>query len=102
MSADFNDMLERFDSEGLFWTVFLVSLLPAPMQLATLGAGAASGNIAVFLAAIALSRGIRYFGLAVAAQFVGERIAQWNVPRRYLIPGLVLTLFVVWGILQLI
>lgn len=101
LAGDFDEMTGRLGRDGLFWTVFLVSLLPAPMQLATLGAGAAGANVAVFLAAIALSRGLRYFGLALLAQLFGARIAHLNVPNRVLIPALMVTLVAVWGVMQL-
>lgn len=99
---DFDNMADKLGREGLFWTVFLVSFSPAPMQLATLGAGAAQGNFLSFIAAIALSRGLRYFGLAVFAQFIGERIARLRIRRRYLIVGLMVILALVWGVFQLI
>ncbi|MEI4260634.1 YqaA family protein [Roseovarius sp. D0-M9] len=101
LEANFNDMANRLEGDGLFWSVFLVSLLPAPLQLATLGAGAVGGNFLVFLAAVVLSRGLRYFGMAILAQFIGERIAHLNIPRRYLVLGLAAMLLTVWGIAQL-
>ncbi|MDG4650511.1 hypothetical protein P6F26_18865 [Roseibacterium sp. SDUM158017] len=78
---DFRRMSRDLDADGLFWTVFLVSFSPAPMQLATLGAGTVGGNFAVFLAAIAASRGARYFGLAVLANVFGPRIAAFDLPK---------------------
>ncbi len=98
----YDAMADRMSGEGLFWSVFLVSLLPAPLQLATLGAGAVGGNFAVFLTAIMVSRGVRYFGMALLAQFIGERIAHLNIPKRYLVLGLAATLLAVWGIAQLL
>lgn len=102
LEQSYNDMAERLSRGGLFWTVFLVSLLPAPLQFATLGAGAIGGNFAVFFVAITISRGLRYFGMAILAQFVGERIAHLNIPKRYLVLGLAAALLVGWGIMQLI
>ncbi|WP_223423060.1 YqaA family protein [Tateyamaria pelophila] len=102
LEEDFVNMSDKLGSEGLFWTVFLVSFSPAPMQLATLGAGAAHGNVITFISAIALSRGLRYFGLAILAQIVGPRIAEFGIPKRYLIPWLVVVAAVVWGIMQLV
>lgn len=99
---DFEDLVDRLGREGLFWTVALISISPVPMQLAALGAGAANGNIAVFLAAIAVSRGVRYFGMAVLAQFVGERLAQLDIPKRFMVLGIAVTFAVIWGVLQLI
>jgi membrane protein YqaA with SNARE-associated domain len=80
LAEDFAAMAADLEGRGFFWTVFLVSFSPAPMQLATLGAGAAQGDFALFLAAIAASRGLRYFGLAILAQIFGARIARLGLP----------------------
>jgi membrane protein YqaA with SNARE-associated domain len=92
------DLTER----NLFWAVFLVSFSPVPMQFATLGAGAVGGDFAVFFAAIALSRGLRYYGLAVLAQILGPRVAQLGMPKGRLVLWLFLVLAVVWGLAQLL
>ncbi len=101
LEDSFNDMAQKLSGGGLFWSVFLVSFLPAPMQLATLGAGVIGANPVVFIIAIALSRGLRYFGMAILAQFVGERIAHLDIPKRYLVLGLAALLLAGWGVLQL-
>lgn len=100
LSRSFADMTGNLDGSGLFWTVFLVSFSPAPMQLATLGTGAVGGNFVVFLAAIAASRGLRYFGMAILTQLLGERIARLNIPKRKLVPIMVVVLLGGWAILQ--
>lgn len=102
LEQDFHDLVGRIDEGGLFWTVLLVSFSPAPMQLATLGSGVANGNFAVFFAAIALSRGVRYFGLAIVAQFAGERIAHINIPKRKLALIVFGVLGLAWVIMQVI
>lgn len=100
LEQDFDGMVSQLGEDALFWTIFLVSFSPAPMQLATLGAGAVQANPVEFLAAIALSRGLRYFGLAVLAQIVGPKIAEFGIPKRVLIPGLILVSAGVWALLQ--
>lgn len=97
----FNDMSENLDSDSLFWTVFLVSFSPAPMQFATLGAGTVQGNFLVFLGAIAASRGLRYFGLAVLAKLFGPRIAELNIPTGRLVLGFAAVALAIWGGMQL-
>ncbi|KIN72805.1 YqaA family protein [Sulfitobacter guttiformis] len=99
--ALFDDMIADLEEGGLFWTVFAVSFLPLPMQLATLGAGAAGGNYIVFLAAIALSRGLRYFGLAIVAQSVGNRLAHLSVPRHKVVFWGAGVLVLGWGLYKL-
>lgn len=98
---EFEQMTRDLETGGLFWAVFLVSFSPAPMQFATLGAGAAGGNVVIFLAAIALSRGLRYFGLAILAQIIGPRIADIGIPKRVLIPSLIAIMVLLWGVWQL-
>lgn len=100
LAQTFEDMTARLGREGLFWSVFLVSFSPAPMQLATLGAGAAGAQVVPFLAAIALSRGLRYFGLALLALILGPQVARIGLPKRYLIPGMIAVLAVLWGLWQ--
>lgn len=85
LQGDFEDQAADLDSGSLFWTVFLVSFLPAPMQLATLGAGTVAGSFPVFLGAIAASRGLRYFGLAVLANLFGPKIAEFGIPKNQIV-----------------
>ena len=96
------NMTARLDSEGLFLAVFLVSFLPAPMQLATLGAGIAEGNFLVFMLAIAASRGLRYGGLAVLALFLGRKLARLKIRPGRLVLVLSGVLFAGWAVLQLL
>ncbi|MEL6647106.1 MAG: hypothetical protein AAFQ05_05270 [Pseudomonadota bacterium] len=101
LAADFDTLTSNLGTDGLFWTVLAISFSPAPMQFATLGAGAMGGNFAVFLAAIALSRGARYFGLAILAQVLGPQIEKLGVSKRIMIPVLIATLLLMWGAWQL-
>lgn len=98
----FETMTADLTRSGLFWTVFLVSVTPAPLQLATLGAGAVAGNPLVFLAAVALSRAIRYFGLALLAGLVGRRIERLKVRKRTLVGLLAAVMLAAWAAMQLV
>ncbi|MGB3165982.1 MAG: hypothetical protein WBA68_04310, partial [Alteraurantiacibacter sp.] len=102
LTQTYNELSRDLDSGGLFWAVFVVSFSPAPMQLATLGTGAVGGNFVVFLAAIAASRGIRYFGLAILANVLGTRIARLDIPKRKLVPATAALLLVVWIAFQVL
>lgn len=98
----FEKMTEDLEGGTFFWTVFLVSFSPAPMQFATLGAGSVEGSFTLFFAAIAASRGIRYFGLALLARLFGPRIAQFNVPTGRIMLIVLAVGLAVWLISQLI
>lgn len=98
---DFEEMRSDLGRDGAFWTIFLVSFSPAPMQLATLGAGAADVSVFVFLLAIAASRGLRYFGLALLARVAGPKIAECDIPKRKVMLGVLVVGVAVWGGAQL-
>ncbi len=102
LEDDFQKVADDLSGGGFFWTIFVVSFSPVPMQLATLGAGTVGGNPLVFIAAIALSRGLRYFGLAILAQLVGTRIAHLKIPKGWLVAGIAVLLLAGWGVMQLV
>lgn len=87
---------ERLGEQGVFAAVFLISLTPVPFQVATLGAGASGANFAVFMAAVALSRGIRYFGLAALAWWLGPQINHILSSPKWKIGAGAVLLLVIW------
>ena len=91
------DFTERLEGRAAFWTVFLVALGPLPLQMATLGAGAAKVNFAIYILAIGISRAIRYFGMAFLSRVVGERIAHLKLRKRVTIPLMIGFLLLFWG-----
>lgn len=72
---EFDQLQAKFETGG-FWLVFLISLTPVPMQIAALAAGAASYPIWLFLIAITVSRGLRYYGLWILVRAFGVGIAR--------------------------
>lgn len=74
---------ERFTMNGLFWTVLTLGLMPMPLQLVTLGAGLMQGNIITFAIAVALARGLRYFGLATLSRALGPRVETFLSSKRF-------------------
>lgn len=71
----FGDVQQLFARHG-FWALFLIGLLPIPSQVAMLAGGAFGFSLPLFMAAMALSRGVRYFGLALLVVLLGRRVAQ--------------------------
>jgi len=85
--------------DGGFWFVMSVSLVPVPFQIAMLAAGAAGYSFALFMLATMISRGIRYFGLAVLVYFVGDHALA--LYRKHKIPVttiVVVAIVAAWGI----
>ncbi len=98
LEQDYRAALDNLSEESLFWSVFLISVGPAPLQLATLGAGASSMSYLTFIAAIATSRAIRYLGLALLCNLLGERIKRYRVPKWVTVSASVAFLLAFWVI----
>ncbi len=81
LQQSYESTLNELSQGGYFWAVFMISLGPAPLQLATLGAGASELGFPTFFAAILVSRSIRYLGLALLCNLLGERIRRYRFPR---------------------
>ncbi|HBN88178.1 YqaA family protein [Rheinheimera aquimaris] len=67
--------------ENGFMSVLAVGITPTPLQIAMLAAGATGFSFVLFLLAVALSRSVRYFGLALLVQVAGD--AAMKLWRRY-------------------
>ena len=102
LEKDFREATERLDRGAFFWAVFLVSATPLPFQLATLGAGAVSGHFAVFMAAVALSRALRYYGLAFLARRYGPAAVRFFGGSGNLVFWGTMLLICLYGLLQLL
>ncbi|MGB0659770.1 MAG: YqaA family protein [Mangrovicoccus sp.] len=102
LESDFKDMQDKLKGDGLFWTVALISLSPAPVQLGSLGAGAIAGNPLIFAAAIIASRGIRYFGLAGLAWWLGPKLQNLSLPSTTKLIAAIATIIAVYILGRLI
>ena len=78
-TAGWQDGLRRaqtlFDRYG-FWALVLIGVLPVPSQIAMLLGGAFHYPLPWFVAAMGLSRAIRYFGLAALVVWLGPQVAK--------------------------
>ncbi len=87
----------RIKAEG-FWFIVLAGILPIPLQLAMLAAGVSGYHLGLYIMAIALSRMLRYFGIAWLVLTFGNRAE--NFLRRYqynAIIGLSLIVMSLWA-----
>lgn len=92
----FESVRQEMDTNG-FGFVFSVGVTPIPFQLAMLAAGLTHFSFGLFLLASALSRALRYFGLAVLVYYFGDRAER--IYRRHKIKvgvGLLLLVGVFW------
>lgn len=68
----FENVKQQMESKG-FWFVFSVGIIPIPFQIAMLAAGVTKYSFWLFFLATFLSRGIRYFGLAILVLVAGNK-----------------------------
>jgi membrane protein YqaA with SNARE-associated domain len=88
------DKFEKFAAqynEYGAWIVFFFGVTPFPYKVITIASGATSLNIAVFMLASVLSRGLRFFIVAALLHWFGPPIRDFIEKRL----GLVFTVFVV-------
>ena len=78
-AAGWQEGLDRaqtlFDRYG-FWALVLIGVMPVPSQIAMLLGGAFHYPLPWFVAAMGLSRAIRYFGLAALVVWLGPKTAR--------------------------
>ena len=86
-----------------FWFVMTISLAPVPFQIAMLAAGATGYSFLGFIAATLISRGVRYYGLALLVYLFGDRAER--LFREHKVAATLILLAIVglaWGVSRLI
>ncbi|MFC3094144.1 DedA family protein [Alteromonas sediminis] len=69
---ELSEFMQRMRDEG-FWFVLTAGIAPIPLQIAMLAAGATQFSLTLYLIAVAISRALRYFGIALLVQVAGDR-----------------------------
>ena len=67
------EQFEQTFSDNGFLAILTIGITPVPFQVALLAAGIAGYSLPLFVAAVGLSRGLRYFGLGLLVWLLGER-----------------------------
>ena len=68
----FDNIVARMNQEG-FWFIVFAGIAPIPLQLAMIAAGASGYPLGWYILAIALSRILRYFGIAYLVWQFGDQ-----------------------------
>lgn len=76
LQESYQEFKTTLQNDG-FMAVFLVGVTPVPFQTAMLTAGALQFSLTLFLLASVLSRGIRYYGLALLTLWLGPYAQSW-------------------------
>lgn len=68
----YDETVKTLREDG-FATLFMIGVTPFPFQVGVAAAGAAGFSLPLFIAAVTLSRSIRFFVLAFLVMLIGER-----------------------------
>ncbi|MEQ3639858.1 MAG: VTT domain-containing protein [Alteromonas sp.] len=94
----FENVKNQMQQQG-FWFVMTLGIAPIPFQVAMLAAGATKYSLPLFLLATIIARSLRYFGLAAAVYYAGDKAEQ--IIRRYkmkaIIGATLIVLLLWWG-----
>ncbi len=69
----FNAFQERFREYGVY-IILIKGLTPIPYKIVTIASGAARLDLLTFIAASALTRGVRFFAIALLLRLFGEPV----------------------------
>lgn len=93
----YQSAVEQIRRNG-FWFVLSVGIIPVPFQIAMLAAGAVKYSLFGYLAATFISRGIRYYGLALLVWKFGNRTqALMERHRRSSVAVITAIVIAAWG-----
>lgn len=79
--AEYDEMAAFLEAHG-FWAMLAVGVTPVPTQLAMIGAGALGVPLFLFVPAMFVARGVRYYGTALLIWIYGDRVVRWFARRR--------------------
>ncbi|TYK65840.1 YqaA family protein [Colwellia echini] len=94
----FSTIEHKMQEQG-FWFVITLGIIPIPFQIAMLAAGATKFSLTLFLIASAISRAIRYFGLAIVVYYAGnqaERIINKHKTKAMIV--MTMLILAIWGL----
>ncbi len=92
--AAFETFRQRYVEYGL-WLILIKGLTPIPFKIVTIASGAAGFSFPVFVAAAALTRGVRFFLVAALLRFFGEPVRDFVERRLTVVTMATLALIVV-------
>jgi membrane protein YqaA with SNARE-associated domain len=90
---------ELYAGYGL-WVILIKGLTPIPYKIVTIASGAAKFDFPLFMAASAVTRGARFFLIAVLLRFFGTQVRDF-IERRLSLVTTLLAVGVVGGFLAL-
>jgi membrane protein YqaA with SNARE-associated domain len=86
--AAFTAFQQKFAQYGV-WVILIKGLTPIPYKIVTIAAGAAAFNFPLFMGASIITRGFRFFLLAVLLRIFGEPVREFIEKRLGLVTSVI-------------
>ena len=94
--AQLDDVIQQMQAQGFFF-VLTLGIVPIPLQIAMIAAGATGFSLWLYLAAVTISRVIRYYGIAIVVYYAGNHAEKLIREYKYSVTaGLVLLIVLLW------
>jgi membrane protein YqaA with SNARE-associated domain len=93
------EAFRAFMAQWGVWTIMAKGVTPIPFKLVTIASGLAHMNLLAFTLSCALTRGIRFFGVAYLCKRFGPEITKLIEKRIYLVGGIVLSVLILGVVL---
>lgn len=91
----YHEVADQIRADG-FWFVLTVGITPVPFQVAMIGAGMVRYSFWGFLLAAALSRSLRYHGVALLVWLFGNKAEE--IYHRHRLPAMIVVTILVIGL----
>ena len=93
-----DDVITQMKEQG-FYFVLTLGIVPIPLQLAMIAAGATGFSLALYLIAVTISRVIRYYGIAIVVYYAGNHAEKLVREYKYTVTGILLMVIgLVWAL----
>jgi membrane protein YqaA with SNARE-associated domain len=87
--AQLDEAVAQMQEQG-FYFILTLGIVPIPLQIAMVVAGATSYSIFLYVIAIAISRVIRYFGIAIVVYYAGNHAERILLEHKFKVTVLLL------------
>ena len=93
---ELDSVIQQMQYQG-FYVILSFGILPIPLQLAMIAAGATSFSLGLYILAVAISRIIRYYGIAIVIYYAGNHAEQLIRKYKYTATvGVLAVIFLIW------
>lgn len=84
-----DNVIQQMQEQGFFF-VLTLGIVPIPLQIAMIAAGATGFSLGLYLLAVTISRVIRYYGIAIVVYYAGNHAEKLIREYKYTVTAILL------------